>query len=184
MGIKSSTRQLLGADIPEENYYPSTNSHQLPITPQMEVGLHKFPIHAVILAVLISCRYPWNNRHCESTCAMALSCPTNTFLAVDTHYFWLAILPSLFHDIPRTWVEGYGVDVTFRTEYSLVFYSMCISHLGVSALIVAYCKKEILWWGLRDAQIYGQKHKNLGGSLVLHPFSRVRLLGSPLILIT
>lgn len=160
---------LLGPTSPKKTDCPSPNSHQLPITSQIEMRFHELLSHpccslgCINLMQVYMKSYPLWAHVCNS-----LVMSNTYFFAVDNHYFWFTILPPLFYDIPQAWGDGYGIDVTFRAECSLVSYSVCTDQLWVSALIVTYCKKKLLWRGLRDAPIYEYKHKHLSGSLILY----------------
>lgn len=61
----------------------------------------------------------------------------------------------------------------------MVCYSLHINLLWVSVVISIYHKKVCLWWGLRDAPIYGYRYTYLGYSLVLCPFDWIILESSP-----
>lgn len=55
------------------------------------------------------------------------------------------------------------------------------AHWPVVDLCVAtYCRKKLLWYGLKDALISGHNKKSLGVILILHPFSKIIVLDSSL----
>lgn len=71
-------------------------------------------------------------------------------------------------------------DVLCRTKHSLVSHSLLIDQTWVSVFITIKHIRKFLWWGLRARFIYVSKDGNLGHSLILHPFSRIVAVGSPL----
>lgn len=56
--------------------------------------------------------------------------------------------------------------------HSTVSHSLHLESTG-SLLIITYCKKNLLWWGLREVLIYG--HKVVGSCLILDSFSRITI---------
>lgn len=73
---------------------------------------------------------------------------------------------SSFIIIPEPWGKGHDIDAPFRDEqFSLFLYMM--TNLGIF-INCHLLKKELLWWGCKNALIYGYKNKNLGSSLLHH----------------
>lgn len=74
----------------------------------------------------------------------------------------------------------YGISVTFRTDHSMVLYSLYLDQLSISVLIIIDFKNKLIGWKLRDVLIYEYRNKSLGAFLITRPFSRAFVAASVL----
>lgn len=103
---------------------------------------------------------------------LALLCPEDTFLIV-THHLWLCqsshwLLLQWSLSFGRKWVSE---DVSFRADYHSHFFS-APGQLWISLLLSIWCRKKLLWRGLREALIYVCTKKLLEAGLT-SPSSQV-----------
>lgn len=71
--------------------------------------------------------------------------------------------------------------IPVQPEHSKVFHSLNCAVVCGSLLIAIYRKKQLFWWGMRDALIYGYTNIPLGFILLLYSFSRITAEGFHLI---
>lgn len=116
------------------------------------------PIHAGILSKLNwsgSCTCFHNP--CKLVYATSLLWPESTVLlsssALSRSY---NLPPTYFMMTPEPWWEWVWCGCSIQ-GWALTSYSLHIGQLRGSVLITVYCKKTLLWWGLRDALICGVK---------------------------
>lgn len=87
-------------------------------------------------------------------------------------------LPS--ENIPESWEKGCAIDVTSRTEHSLLSSPLPMDQVFISVLIAIYCVKNIFWWGLRDVLIYKNSNNSSAIGLILCPINLIIVVDSSL----
>lgn len=105
-----------------------------------------FPSNAEILFYLSSyVSFVYHDNHCGFICVTALVC-----LDVS-HRLWL--LGFSRPSSPKTPGEECDVCVSMEPS-SPQSHTLSMLTIWEPVLITIYCKKELLWWGFRDALIY------------------------------
>lgn len=95
--------------------------------------------------------------------------PTPTPPWPSTHLLLLAVKVFLS---PLPWKSLNLVErEMIPSSYSSVSFSLHVDQFWVSMVIVIYCIKKLLWWGLKAAAIFEHKNKYLGDSLIICLFS-------------
>lgn len=144
-------------------FFPSCD--ELPAVPLLRVGLPASLLQGFSLAW----GRPDHVRAVSTTefiCMLALLCPENTFLTA-THHLWLC---QSSHWLLLQWSLNFGrervrEDVSFRAEYHTHFFS-APGQLWISVLLPIWCRKKLLWGGLREALIYVYNKKLLEAGLI------------------
>lgn len=110
--------------------------------------------------------------------ASALACPETT-VSFQFCTTWSSSIPSgPFWQRSLRLGKVCDINVPFRAKPSSATYYFHVDQLRVCVLIATYCKQKHLWWGLRDALMYGYNPKSLGVVLKVYPLSRITVLGS------
>lgn len=149
-GLKTLTKSDFSCP---RNYY-------MKLAPQLGLGHPSHPylwLHAGILIV-------WN-LYTLSQSPWVLMC--NWPVVSRKHYFLLvihhlALTTFLLHLSQTLGIGGieYDINILYRVEYSEVSYSLHIGQLWVFVLIAICFKKDLLWWELRGALIYGYSNES------------------------
>lgn len=115
--------------------------------------------HAGVLSRTISLRSQLLWVHmCTCSAASGKYC----FLEAVCYVWLVRYFHQLIHDDPWTLRGGLWYGCPRRAEQPGVLYSLPLDQLWVSMLIAVYCKKGLLWWGLRNTLgIYGFASKSL-----------------------
>lgn len=174
LGIGPSTGAWIafqGTTSLKKTYFPSTSSCQLPIGPQLEVRLPEplhtqccdleslILMHSVTAAVSSSIQWTCHVKKTLFWCSHPAPLAVTIFLSLLQCDLWA--------------LKAKAVKYTLQPL-------LCTLPSYESLYCSPSTKKRFLWWGLRDAQIYEYKDKNLGSSLSLGLVSIVMLVGSPL----
>lgn len=112
------------------------------------------PIYAGILfGLMLNGFGSFTYGHCLSTPLLCLENTISLQVSTPSSSVIIPAPPPLWSLEP--WGKRYDVDVSFKAIK--ISYSQYINQLWVSEVIIIYCKKQLLWWVLTNALIYGDK---------------------------
>lgn len=98
------------------------------------------------------------HNHCKFTLCNFPGVPRKHCFVVVIHPLSLLnCFLCLFHDDPWALVGETGCKCPVQGWALYLSYSLHIDQLWESVLITVYCKKMLLWWGLREALIHEYK---------------------------
>lgn len=118
-----------------------------------------------------------NRRFCEVMSATAVSGPESSISQgspAPSSTSSVSPFPLLRFSLSLAEVDA---NLPCGAEHSAISCSQLFGQLCGSALTVAHCEKKLLWPRLREALMYGYKHKYVKGRLGTSPFSKAAVVG-------